>query len=224
MKRFFTLALLSVATLALSSCFELTAVVSVNKDGSGVIEETTLVSSQLKAMLKSQAGSESSNSILPTPEKAAEKAAKLGEGVTLKSAEEIKSPDGREGVKVVYSFTDIRKVKYEPGDLKDDGNVKKRIGFDLEGDTLSVSIPQEKPVDGKPTEPKPDAPNAAAMEQQLAMMKPMLAGMRMTFQVKAPGGIVSSDATYTNGDTVTLMDMNFDLLMGTPLGMKKFGS
>ena len=51
------------------------------------------------------------------------------------------------------------------------------------------------------------------MKGQMAMMKPMLAGMRMTVEVKAAGGIATSDASHQTADTVTYIDIQFDKLM-----------
>ncbi len=220
-------------SMLLSSCFEMNSVVTVNKDGSGTVEETTLVSAQIKAMMGSMANApkgegssgEMKMDILPTKEKAAAKAAKMGEGVTLKSQEDIKSPDGREGVKVVYAFKDVTKLKYEPGDMKEkaeDG--KPAITFGYAGDTLTINLPQDAKASDAA---KKDAAKAAAqmpkdIEAQMAMMKPMFAGMRMSFKVKGGTGIASTDATHLEGDTITIMEMNFDKLLEKPEGMKKF--
>lgn len=222
MKKFFQLFGAVAASLFLASCFELSSTVTVNKDGSGVVEESTLVSAQLKAMMAAgaQGGGEGGGpkmDIIPTKEKATEKAGKLGEGVTLKSYEEIKSPDGREGVKVTYAFPDVRKLKYAPGDVKTD---EKQISFGLEGDTLTVNLPQDKPKEADPNAPKPELPKD--LEAQMAMMKPMFAGMRFHFAFKSASGIASSDATHLSGDTVTLMEMNMDKLLEKPEGFKKF--
>lgn len=219
-------------SMLLSSCFEMSSVVTVNKDGSGTVEETTLVSAQIKAMMGSMANApkgeggsaEMKMDILPTKEKAAAKAAKMGEGVTLKSQEDIKSPDGREGVKVVYAFKDVTKLKYEPGDMKDkaeDG--KPSITFGYAGDTLTINLPQDKPkATDAPKEKAPSTQMPKDIEAQMAMMKPMFAGMRMSFKVKGGSGIASTDASHLEGDTVTIMEMNFDKLLEKPEGMKKF--
>lgn len=219
-------------SMLLSSCFEMSSVVTVNKDGSGTVEETTLVSAQIKAMMGSMgnAPKEEGSSgqmkmdILPTKEKATLKAAKMGEGVTLKSQEEVKSPDGREGVKVVYAFKDVTKLKYEPGDMKDKAEGgKESITFGFSGDTLTINLPH----DSKASEAAKEAPKAAAqmpkdIEAQMAMMKPMFAGMRMSFKVKGGSGIASTDASHLEGDSITIMEMNFDKLLEKPEGMKKF--
>lgn len=227
MRKFITSIGAVAVTLLLSSCFELSAVLTINKDGSGTVEETTLMSAQMKAMMGSapkspEGGGEMNMSLLPTKEKAAEKAKKMGEGVTVESLEEIKSPDGREGAKVIYAFKDVNKLSYEPGDMKEE---KKDQAFAFSNGTLTITQNHDKKV-AKP-EVKDDAapkPTPEQMEQQMAMMKPMMAGMKMSFKIKAADGIASTDATNVDGNTITLMDINFDKVLATPDGMKKFAA
>ncbi len=227
MRKFLTSIGAVAVTLLLSSCFELGAVLVINKDGSGVVEESMLMSAQMKAMMGSapkgaEGGGEMNMNLLTTKEKATEKATKMGEGVTVKSYEEIKSPDGREGVKITYAFKDVNKLKYEPGDMKEE---KKDQSFAFSDGTLTITQKHDK-KEAKP-EAKDDAapkPTAEQMEQQMAMMKPMMAGMKMSFKVKAANGIASTDATNVDGNTVTLMDINFDKVLATPDGMKKFAA
>ncbi len=228
MRKFLTSIGAAAVTLLLSSCFELGAVLVINKDGSGVVEETMLMSAQMKAMMASapkdaDGGGGASMSLLTTKEKSAEKATKMGEGVTVKSYEEIKSPDGREGVKIVYAFKDVNKLKYEPGDMKED---KKDQSFAFSAGTLTITQKHDKKA--AKTEAKGDdampKPTPEQMEQQMAMMKPMMAGMKMSFKVKAANGIASTDATHVDGGTITLMDINFDKVLATPDGMKKFAA
>ncbi len=227
MRKFLTSIGAAAVTLLLSSCFELSAVLTINKDGSGTVEETTLMSAQMKAMMGSapksaEGGGDMNMSLLPTKEKAAEKAKKMGDGVTVKSLEEIKAPDGREGAKVIYAFKDVNKLSYEPGDMKEE---KKDQAFAFSGGTLTITQNHDKKA-AKP-EVKDDAapkPTPEQMEQQMAMMKPMMAGMKMSFKIKAADGIASTDATNVDGNTITLMDINFDKVLATPDGMKKFAA
>ncbi len=227
MKRFITSVSALAATLLLSACFEMSSVVTVNKNGTGTIEETALVGAQLKAMMASMPadaggqGGPNMKDILPDKAKAEERAKKLGEGVTVKSHEPVKMPDGREGVKVTYAVADINKLNYQPFDAKGgEGGESKPITFALKGDTLNVSLPPDKPKEKSAPE-KPKMP-AEQMQAQMAMMKPMFAGMRMAVQIKGGSGIASSDASNLSGDTVTIMDIQFDKLMEKPEVFGKF--
>jgi hypothetical protein len=225
MKRILRALLVVATTLGLSACMEMKSVVTVNKDGTATIEETALLGAQLAAMLGGLGAQPSPEGqanpaaglkdMVPDKAKAEERAKELGEGVTVKSHEEIKTPDGKSGVKVTYAAKDISKVKYVPFNAKDkDSGASKPMTFAMAGDTLTVTNP---PDDDKPKAPadKPQIPKEQ-LQAQMAMMKPMFAGMRMTMQVKGGAGIASSDATHTEGDTVTFIDMQMDKLMEKP--------
>jgi hypothetical protein len=213
------------ATLGLSACLEMNSVVTVNKDGTATIEETALMGAQLKAMMGSlgaQPGADGQpnpaaalKDIVPDKAKAEERAKEFGEGVTLKSHEEITTPDGKSGVKATYAVADVRKLQYTPFDAKSkDGEKSKPMTFALAGDTLTLTQPPDEAKSEAEVQ-KPQIPKEQ-MQAQMAMMKPMFAGMRMSMQVKGGAGIASSDAAHLENDTVTLMDIRFDKLMDNP--------
>src|SRR4029077_7035332 len=89
----------------------------------------------------------------------------------------------------------------------------------LSGDTLSVTMPPDKPKEKNPGQPKKDP---AQMQAQLAMMKPVFARVRMAVHIKGGNGIASSGASNLSGDTVTIMDIQFDKLMEKPEVFGKF--
>jgi hypothetical protein len=209
MKKLFSLFTIAIAALSMSSCFEYKGVISVNKDGTATLEETSLVSAQTKAMLGS-AGADGGGDpatatikgMLADKAKAEARATTLGEGVTLKSHEEITMPDGRAGVKIVYAVPDITKLKYIPEGAQGKGEP---MTFARSGNTLTIINPDKK----KEKSQQPDVPKEAK-KAQLAMIKPMMAGLHFAVEVKVPGGIASSEAAHTTGDTITMMEVDFD--------------
>jgi hypothetical protein len=225
MKRILRALLVVAATLGLSACLEMKSVVTVNKDGTATVEEIALLGAQLKAMLGSLGAQPAADGqpnpadglkdMVPDKAKAEARAKELGEGVTLKSHEEITTPDGKSGVKVVYAVADVNKLKYAPFNAKDkDSGTAKPMTFALAGDTLTITQPPDGDKPKTPAE-KPQIPKEQ-LQAQMAMMKPMFAGMRMTMQVKGGSGIASSDATHLEGDTVTIVDMQIDKLLDKP--------
>lgn len=203
------------AVLGLASCLEIKSTVIVNKDGSALVEETSLLGAQLAAMM--QGGGEQGaqlKGLVLDKEKAAERAKQLGEGVTVKSVEDVKSPDGKSGTKVVFAVADIRKLKYKPNtpdDKKEGGD--SAMTFTLDGNKLTMNNPDADKKKGDGKKPAAGPEEIAQMKAQMAMMKPMFAGMRMTIEVKSAGGIASTDASHAKDDTVTIMDMQFDKIM-----------
>jgi hypothetical protein len=221
MKRILSLITLAAVALGLTSCFEAKSVVTVNKDGSATIEETTLLGAQLKAMLAGGGANDPSaaglKAMVPDKAKAEERAKELGEGVTVKGHEEVTLPDGRGGVKVTYAVPDINKLKYTPLSSKgpEAGSEPQRpMTFSYAAGTLTVTSPDDKPKNADAPK-KPQIPKEQ-LAAQVAMMKPMVAGMRMTVELKGANGIASSDATHVNGDTVTFVDVEFDKLLEKP--------
>jgi hypothetical protein len=241
MKRVFPYLGAALVALFLPSCLEHTSTIKLNKDGSGTITEETLFSAEASAMMADMpAGGENPAGKFSDAKKAAESAAKMGEGVTVEKTEEIKK-DGRIGGRVVYKFKDINKVKFAfgntmsdagkdmgpPGDAPDDGEAKKEdtpITFTYKDGVLKLVNPDAKPKEDakKPEAEKGDAPDDEETDPQaMAMMQQMFKDMRMTFKVEIVDGIAETNASHVEGNVVTLIDMPFGKLLADPANMKK---
>jgi hypothetical protein len=230
------LTFVSAALLALftSSCLEHEAVIRVNKDGSGTITEKTLFSAEASAMIEQMAGlgggGKDPVSAMVDPDLAASAAKKMGEGVEVVKTEKI-DKDGRKGGIVVFKFKDINELKYSLGATMAEGGKAmappglpeekkpepKPITFKYEGNVLTLVNPDNKPAD--PAKPKEKAPEID--DQQLAMAQGMFKDMKMSLKVEFPGGIEETNATYVDGNTVTLADMKFAKLVEDPAKLKK---
>lgn len=218
--------LLAAVSLTLVSCLEMKSTITVNKDGSATVEETMLLGAQLAAMMAQQGGGEDAGpggqlkGLVLDKEGAEKRATELGEGVTVKSIEEMKTPDGKTGNKVTFAVEDIRKLKYKPNtpDGKEGAEDKSvsDMTFALEGGTLTITNPDADKKKEGAEKPKKTPEEIEQMKAQMGMMKQMFAGMRMTVEVKAADGIASSDASHQTADTVTYLDVQFDKLMENP--------
>lgn len=211
------LILLAATSLMLASCLEVKSTVTVSKDGSATIEESVLVGAQFAALMQAGGGGpgDQLKGLVMDKAKAEERAKKLGEGVTVKSHEEVKTPDGKSGVKVVFAVADVSKLKYVPAEPEQDGKPSKNlpVTFAVSGSTLTITNPNATKKGGEGAEkPKKSPEEVAQMKMQMAMAKPMLAGMRITVEVKGANGIASSNASHLNDGTVTFMDVQFDKL------------
>ena len=210
--------LLAAASLILSSCLEIKSTVTVSKDGTATIEESTLLGAQLAAMMQAGGGQgDQLKGLVMDKAKAEERAKKLGEGVTVKSHEEVKTPDGRSGVKVVFAVADLAKLKYVPFEPEQEGKPASNSEpktFALSGSSLTITNPEaDKKKGGDTAKPKKSPEEIAQMKAQMGMMKPMFAGMRMAVEVKGANGIASSDATHLSDGTISYLDIQFDKLM-----------
>lgn len=210
--------LLAVVAFALTSCLEIKSTVFVNKDGTATIEESVLLGAQLAAMMQAGGGQgDQLKGLVMDKAKAEVRAKKLGEGVTVKSHEEVKSPDGKSGVKVVFAVADLAKLKYVPFEPEQEGkpaSTSEPMTFALSGSSLTITNAEaDKKKGGAADKPKKSPEEIAQMKAQMGMMKPMFAGMRMTVEVKGANGIASSDATHLNDGTISYLDIQFDKLM-----------
>ncbi len=207
--------LLAAATFVLASCIEIKSTVIVSKDGTATIEETVLLSAQLAGMLQGDQGGQLKGLVMDK-EKAEERAKKLGEGVTVKSHEEVKTPDGKSGMKVVFAVADVTKLKYAPYEPEQEGkpSTTQPMTFALSGSTLTITNPDaDKKKGGDAEKPKKNPQEIAMMKSQMAMMKPMFAGMHVAVAVKGANGISSSNAAHLTDGTISYMDIQFDKIM-----------
>jgi hypothetical protein len=230
----------ALAVLLFPSCLEHTSTIKLNKDGSGTITEETLFSAEASAMMADMPGGGDNDPAgkFADEKKAAENAAKMGEGVTVEKAEKL-NKDGRIGGRVVYKFADINKVKFTfgnamsdagkdmgpPGAAEEAEKENKPITFSYKDGVLTLVNPDAKP-DGeakKPEGDKGDAPDEEAETdpQAMAMMQQMFKDMRMTFKVEVADGIAETNASHVDGNVVTLIDMPFGKLLADPANMKK---
>lgn len=209
--------LLAAASLMLASCLEIKSTVIVSKDNTATIEESVLLGAQLAAMMQAGGGQgDQLKGLVMDKAKAEERAKKLGEGVTVKSHEEVKTPDGKSGVKVVFAVADLSKLKYIPFEPEQEGKPASNtvpMTFALSGSSLTITNPDADKKKGSGVEkPKKSPEELAQMKAQMAMMKPMFAGMRMSVEVKGANGIASSDASHLADGTISYVDIQFDKL------------
>ena len=237
MKRFLLPLLSLLAIGSLTSCFQSEITLRLNKDGSGTLTEENSFGQQAVEMLAqfSQlggAGAKDPLADLVSAEKAQARAAKLGEGVTVEKTEAI-SKNGGKGGRTTYRFADINKLKFSgddatkgalpemPGQPKPEMKETEPITFKYAGDKLTIFMP-EPPKAEQPAEEAPAPPEVGAAEE--AQMKQMFAGMKVSIKVIIEPGIGSSNATHVEGNTITLMEMDFGKIMEKPGALQKMMS
>ena len=225
-----TLAL--VATLC-TGCIRSATVINVKADGSGTVEQTMLVNLGLMKGMLGGLGGQSTSAPGALNEADLERtAARMGEGVTYVSAEPVKSPDGFEGSKAIYAFTDVTKLRVDQdpnlsgsttGGIstppKDTNPVT--FAFAVAGgvNTLTVSLEDEPKADAKTPAPTggPDMDNPQMME----MMKSMFKGFKVSIDVVVAGAIVKTNADHVSGSRVTLLEMDMETLLKDEAKLKE---
>ena len=74
---------------------------------------------------------------------------------------------------------------------------------------LKITVPQ-LPALGGDNAPRSGSPSA----DQIAMLKPMLAGARLSIAIEPAGRLVRTSSPYVTGQRVTLVDVDIDSLLG----------
>jgi hypothetical protein len=229
-------AVVALALLALAGCFETIILVRVNKDGSGTVEQRVMFGNQFLDMLKNfgstseEAGEGEPESRSPAgqvmvdQEHLRQQAARMGEGIELASSEPIGTERGA-GYLAVYRFRDINALRLSsnPGENIAVPNLRtaereadeppRYITFRFNpGATAVLDILVPPPAKAEPPEPAQEAQKEPD-ESELRLMRQFFEQMRIRLAVEVNGRIVDTNATYREGSTVTLVDLDFGKLI-----------
>jgi hypothetical protein len=204
--------MLAPALLVAAGCMQGQRVIKVNADGSGTIVDTVKLGDQARSMMASMEQMDKT----PAAEKKTKKDAKLkeqatamGEGVTFVSLETTK--DG--GEQITYAFKDVGKIKVDstpsPSDSKSTSKDEPlTFRFSKAGGNSLVTVVFPKPK--ADAAQKKEAPKPEELTQAVAMMKGMMAGLKMTTVLEVAGKVVKTNSPYAAGSRITLLEMDFD--------------
>jgi len=211
--------LLVVAALSCGGCFQMTTVMKLNGDGAGTIEHRMLFTTQALVQLRQFAALGGGGQIDPTSERQArDMAAALGPGVTYVSSTPVKTPVG-EGRDAVYAFTDVNQLRIAAQPAAPGGMSIRTAGIDTDAATLTFSFQRDAAGNAALhiNAPEPaivEALNANGnAQQQLPMIKSMLAGAHVLLAVEPAGTIVRTTSPYVEDGRVTLLEVDLDQLL-----------
>jgi hypothetical protein len=226
-----------VVALASAACLRSTTTIDLKPDGSGTIVQETAVSAQALSMLQGLAAGAGKEAVGDKPPQlfTEEQARKAAETMNVKfvSGEPIKTGE-LEGYRARYAFDDISKVtvKMDQGanSIAPGADTKKppfAFTFTRGGASSQLNIQMPEPSNsGMSGLPFPaagggtDAEKAQAA-QALAMMKVMMRGLYVDVALNVDGRILKSNAPYVDGSRVTLMQIDFDKLLGDDAALAK---
>lgn len=214
--------LAAATALVLTGCINSSTLITVKPDGSGTVEQTTLMNvGALKAMMPGAADQ------APNPvneDNLKRTAEKMGKGVRLVSAEPMKA-NGFEGVKALFAFDDINQVQVSQdpdmgggpdGAAAPEPKADEPVRFSLtrQGGASTLTIVfQDKPSGGataaEPTNGMPDLSDPMMM----GMLKAMFQGFKINIDLAVAGDIVKTNAEYVTGSRITLLEMDMNALM-----------
>jgi len=229
-------AVVVLAAVSLTACLDSTTIVKVKPDGSGTVEQTTLVNmAALKGMMpntdKPASGPVINRADL---ERTAER---MGKGVRLVSAEPVKRDNGFEGTKAIFAFDDINQVQVsqDPGmsgsadgrmssePTKDDP-VKFKLARNGSTSVLTIAF-TDKPGggSGKPPADAGDVPDLTN-PMMMNMIKTMFQGFKINIDLEVAGPIIKTNAEYVNGSRITLLEMDMEALLADEAKFKALQS
>ncbi|HEX7535322.1 MAG TPA: hypothetical protein VF343_08695 [Syntrophales bacterium] len=252
MKRFLYTVMPMLMVVFLSGCIQDTIVIHVKPDGSGTIEETSLLSNSMFDIMESLAVSmtgpskeggiednkdttkgssqneakQTRDDVIAKMIKDAEKRAdSFGVKVKFVSAKSVKTDTGS-GYNAVYAFQDINEVRVNQNPVtKMDG--EKTQNSDSPSDEyllfkftkgpsskLVVILPAQKETAGDKSiaqdsgKAVQDKSNKETSAQAPEMMKNLFQDMKIKISLQFEGTIINTNATYRDGSTVTLIEMD----------------
>lgn len=238
---------IKVAVLALLAswavgCISVDSVIKVKADGTGTIEQTTLINSSAMGMMSMMGGKEAAGGGAKAPaldparlfaqEKLAAEASRLGDGVSFVSSTPVAQGEMK-GVKAVYAFTDFNALKISTAlpDM-DEGSTKmtgkgeklplvltKRPGSSLI--TLDMFEEMAKAEARNVQVQKPEGLPEGMPKEMLAMLAPMFKDMRVAIAIEPVGTLVRTNATHVTGQRVTLFDVAFGEVFADPTGVER---
>ena len=210
------------AAASLTACLDSTTLVKLKPDGSGTVEQTTLMN---MAALKGIMGGAGGQMNGPMMNKAdLERTAKnMGEGVRLVSTEPIKADGGFEGVKAIFAFDDINKIQVSQspsmsggtgGPRSSEPTAEDPVRFKLtrSGATSTLTInfvdrPSAGRTEKTPT-PQPGEMPDLSNPMIMNMMKAMFQGFKINIGLEVLGSIVKTNAEYVSGPRLTLLELD----------------
>jgi hypothetical protein len=221
------------SAVVLTGCLQSTTIVKVSADGSGTLDNQTVMTAAAVAQVRQLTGILGGTDAKPfepfSEEQAQSLAAQMGDGVTLLSSLPIKTATS-EGRSSVYGFRDITKLRVSPAPATPgDASIRAGgLGFGG-GKETAVTIDLARTATGNVllTLHTPGDPLSALFSQmgslnrrggqapidQLATMRQMLAGMHVALRVEPMGRLVRANSPYVDGQTVTLFEVDVDTML-----------
>ena len=211
------LVLAALAAIVLVGCLQVETTIRIRPDGSGEVVERFLMGHDIVDMLAGMAlmSGEQDFSLIDEDDLRS-RAALMGQGVTFAEVEALTQSWG-EGYIARYRFDDVNtlRVNQNPGDSvpleSDEPSVREYLTFAMRAGnpaTLEIRLPQPGDVETAADEPP--------SEQELEAATQFYRDMRIAVRVEVLGTLVDTDAQHRSGNTVTLLDLDFNAILDNP--------
>ncbi len=225
--------LIASALAMMIGCMDVETRIFVNADGTGTIQETFLMKSEMAEGMKKGmgAGEEAKpDAKIYKEQELRDKAAGYGRGVSYVSVEDIANTT-HQGYRAVYAFSDVTKLtinqnmKAKSGQNAGKPAPAENIIFRFvkkPGPTLTLTMPEKKGPAEKKAETSPV--DDAQMEQQIKQMRMIFDGMRFALVVQVNGEITKTNAANVTGNAITLYDIEFTKFLDNTEKLKELNT
>jgi len=212
--RLLRLASLVAAGVSCGACFQMTTLLKVKDDGSGVIEHRMVYSTRALAQMRGLAslGRGGANVDPLSEQQARDIVASLGPGVSYVSSTAIETPQSK-GREATYAFTDVTQLRVSTQPAAP-------AGISVGGSSDSVTFSLEHVPNGNYIlhihVPEPgflDALGSPQASSQIGMVKAMLGGAHVLLQVEPIGTLVRTSSPFLDGARVTLLEIDLDEIL-----------
>jgi hypothetical protein len=212
------------AALACGACFESTTTLRVKADGSGTLQQRTVIKKSALAQLRSFSALGGGRATLDplSEDQARSLAASLGEGVTLASTTAVDTDEG-EGRDSVYAFPDLTKLHVSEQPPTPGGVSVKTQGLSTDAPDITLGLTHETNGDAVlhilvPPPALFAGPDGSGginpvVIAQLQAIKGMLAGAKLQLAAEPQGTLVKTSSPYVDGARVTLLEIDLDKLL-----------
>ncbi len=225
-ERLIHFALVFVILLSFTGCLTFETFITVRPDGSGTVVQTFILTSEMLQMALMFGGEEGAE--FCDEEDLVAEAAKMGEGVQYVSSEPI-DEDESIGCRAVFAFDDINNllINYTPEDQMPSGMTEDApdpeeedtaqqdlVTFQFDPgspSTLVVKMDHAPPSEAQDTDETPV--DSTQRAQEMMMIREMFEGARMALLLEIEGSIEETNASFVDGNNITLMDIDFDKML-----------
>jgi hypothetical protein len=237
MRKFLITAAFILAAVFFTGCIEVSTLINVNRDGSGTVEETVMLSREIIDMITDleKAFAEDTADVKPfqfyNEDELKSQSSGFGDEVVYISSRKI-SRENREGYHVMYEFRDINKlqinqnpnsrVKLESFD--DEPEVQEEfITFSFIKEDIPevrIQMPVEKKLSDSLSKPEISVESDTTMINE--QLTKLFQDLRITMELNVQGKIKKTNAEYVQGSKVTLLDINFGELLTNSDKLREF--
>lgn len=238
MKNVIRMMVVLAVSCGLTGCFQVDQVVTLSPDGSGTLEETFMISRKIAESMAALTAGMGEQPAAEGEAKAPKKeqsffkddeikkrAESYGSGVTFVKMERLANKQF-EGYKALYSFKNINTLRLDqsnPGMAGQTGEQapKKGTAFSFTpGKAATLVVKQQKSASAAAAPAENSAAEASpareSSPEELAMMRQMFDGLRISTTLVIKGKVLDSNATYRTGSTITLAEVDFGKILDKP--------